>query len=83
MPVDETPTLYVLGESDPLVVAEPQRAAFDEMCEKGAQFVYLGCAAADHEQAFYWSVDDVLDFFSARLAGEPMPATCQRGAATT
>jgi hypothetical protein len=83
VPVDETPTLYVLGETDPLVIPEPQRAAFDAMCEKGAKLTYLECAGADHGQAFYWSIDDVLDFFSARLAGEPMANTCQRGTATT
>ncbi len=83
VPIDKTPTLYVLGENDPLVVAAPQRAAFDTLCERGAKLSYLECAGADHSQAFYWSVDDIFEFFSARLEGKPMSGTCQRGTATT
>lgn len=73
VPLDtQLPALVVLGENDQLVIPGPQRAAVTELCGRGAQLEYLECSGADHTGAFLQSIDDVLDFFEARLRGEAL-----------
>ncbi|MBT8492937.1 MAG: lipase family protein [Deltaproteobacteria bacterium] len=67
------PALVILGENDTLVETATERAAFTEMCAQGENWAYLECEDAEHTEAFYFSLDDALDFLDDRLAGKPMP----------
>lgn len=70
---NNVPGLVIHGEYDSLVEVETERAAFEELCEQGENLAYLECAEAEHTAAFFYSVDNALDFIDARLGGEPMP----------
>lgn len=79
LPVNTSvPILYVTGDKDTTVIPAANDPVMASWCQKGAQVQYLQCAGADHVHTITDSVDDVFNFFDARKAGMPLPATkCQ------
>ena len=74
MPLRYTPTLMIFGELDPLVPSGHQAAAFDALCAAGYQLDHLECTGAEHVEGTIYAVPQLLEWASARLAGEPIPA---------
>jgi dienelactone hydrolase len=74
--LDDVPVLMVLGESDTLVDPALERASFAQLCSQGERIALLQCAGAGHTEAFFWSVDDALDFLEARLRNEVLVEFC-------
>ncbi len=79
LPVNTSvPILYVTGDKDTTVIPAANDPVMASWCQKGAQVQYLQCAGADHVHTITDSMDDVFNFFDARKAGMPLPASkCQ------
>ena len=69
------PMLYVTGDKDTTVIPSANDPVIARWCSQGAQIQYLQCAGADHVHTIPDSIDDVFNFFDARQAGTPLPAT--------
>jgi dienelactone hydrolase len=74
--IDETPAIVVLAGDDELVNADVERAAIERMCSEGYRLRPQVCEGAQHAEGFLWAVDDIMDFFEARFAGEPFDEVC-------
>jgi dienelactone hydrolase len=81
LPPTTLPGLVIVAENDTLVLTSIERAAFDTLCAQGHQLSYLECAGAQHEEGFFWAIDDALDYIDDRLAGVPPTGVCAQGAA--
>lgn len=79
----DLPTLVVFGQNDVLVPPSIEKATVQELCEDGENIEIVECAGAGHVQGALWSLDNILGFFEARLAGEPIADSCIIPAATT
>lgn len=69
------PLLYVTGDKDTTVIPYANDPVIATWCQQGAQIQYLQCAGADHVHTITDSIDDVFNFFDARQAGMPLPAS--------
>jgi dienelactone hydrolase len=76
LPIPALPGLFIIAEDDTLVWSGIERAAFDTLCSQGHNLSYLECAGAGHEEGFFWSIDNALDYIDARLAGVPVTDGC-------
>jgi len=83
--LNETPTLFILGEEDTLAHTPVLREDFDRLCGLGFRLEYLECAGAGHSEAAYESLPEQIDWLFDRLSGEPLDASrlCQRTAPKT
>jgi acetyl esterase/lipase len=81
--VSDVPALVILGENDPVVDPAIERANFNAMCARGANWSYLECSGTGHGDTFAYSIDNALDFISARIAGDPLTGACTVRAAET
>ena len=79
-PLRYTPTLMVYSENDEIIIAEPMRTAYDQLCEMGYQLEYLECANADHVAGALWSLPEQFDWMEARLEGQAIDGSkvCKR-----
>lgn len=84
VPINKSvPMLYVTGDKDTTVIPSANDPVIASWCAQGAQVQYLQCADADHVRTITDSIDDVFNFFDARQAGMPLPAsTCTAQPAT-
>jgi len=67
-----TPTLMVYGEKDDLVVTEPMRIDFADLCADGYQLDYIECAEAGHVDGALWSLPHQITWLQDRLDGKPL-----------
>ena len=74
LPVSPVPGLFILGEKDTLVATSIERSAFNTLCGQGHKLSYLECAGADHEEGFFWSIDNALDYIDDRMLAKPRRA---------
>lgn len=75
-PLSPVPALVILGQNDPVVDPAIERANFQTMCARGANWSYLECAGTTHGDTFAYSIDNALDFISGRLSGNPISGAC-------
>jgi dienelactone hydrolase len=76
LPINKSvPMLYVTGDKDTTVIPAANDPVIASWCQQGAQIQYLQCAGADHVGTITDSIDDVFNFFDARQAGLPLPAS--------
>jgi len=69
-----TPMLFQVSGEDEIVPRAGSRAAFGTLCGMGYQLEYLECAGVTHTKGGVDSLPEQLDWLSARLAGQPIPA---------
>lgn len=67
------PMLYVTGDKDTTVIPAANDPVVAKWCAQGVPIQYMQCAGADHVATITNSIDDVLNFFDARQAGQPLP----------
>ncbi len=72
-PLRFTPTLMAYAENDDLVVTEPQREDFVQLCKMGYQLEYRECQGAGHSEGALWSLPYQLQWLRDRLAGLEIP----------
>jgi hypothetical protein len=77
------PGLYILAADDTLVDTAIERDAFGDLCARGYDLSYLECVGAEHEEGFFYSIDNALDYIDQRLAGVPQSNACVIQPATT
>ncbi|MFP5255906.1 MAG: alpha/beta fold hydrolase [Acidimicrobiia bacterium] len=71
-----SPVLIVHGGQDQIVPAVTSQLLVDTMCEVGQPVQRLLVDDADHVSVVGQSLDEVLDWIEARLAGQPAASDC-------